>query len=557
MSSTTSCNEHEMDQIDGTNPLNDWNAIGVSCEYEDINKCFENILVQLSEVLTDQIRNFSSAKRGIILGTVRETVRNALVKVKNHLEGREQSTSSSFFDEVQMSVEELREFLPTVSSHSRTLCQIAARLGCELNQAQVTQMAGPSMSEARSADVATAGEEVNDWNNIRSHYTSLKHGENSVQRRNGLHHKSDGPHCVPTAASQKSSRQCSPVSSRESTSDIVKQGTFNGVVEALKAARKNPCDRLRDIKEWESLSKKNGESVVDFCCRMEDLSRKIHPSSEWDFIRGSKLYSCFQHWQNSYYMMAALDAPEGRVYEEVKRVAMRLEKLQFDSNTQLRFQKRGFDRQGSDPQKTPSFNTTSEQAGTLAKSIPKCNFCGKRGHLAADCRKREKPSNHKYRENGHNRNYSDTRNNAAGGSSLVTELDRWCKTVQRKGEDPKLQSGAVGKPSTCEVEIFGITAKALVDTGSVISIIPVGLLKRVREQGVDLDAKAHIVGDGKQRRLFDASGNAMSFLSEITAEVMVIGASTACVHMHVQQSNDDNVFTTATNYFKNSLRGFL
>ncbi|KAK6056897.1 zinc knuckle [Cooperia oncophora] len=239
--------------------------------------------------------------------------------------------------------------------------------------------------------------------------------------------------------------------------------------------------------------------------------------------------------------MAALDAPEGRVYEEVKRVAMRLEKLQFDSNTQLRFQKRGFDRQGSDPQKTPSFNTTSEQAGTLAKSIPKCNFCGKRGHLAADCRKREKPSNHKYRENGHNRNYNDTRNNAAGGSSLVTELDRWCKTVQRKGEDPKLQSGAVGKPSTCEVEIFGITAKALVDTGSVISIIPVGLLKRVREQGADLDAKAHIVGDGKQRRLFDASGNAMSFLSEIKTEVMVIGASTACVHMHVQQSNDDTL----------------
>ncbi|KAK6036368.1 zinc knuckle [Cooperia oncophora] len=207
----------------------------------------------------------------------------------------------------------------------------------------------------------------------------------------------------------------------------------------------------------------------------------------------------------------------GRVYEEVKRVAMRLEKLQFDSNTQ----KGGLDRQGSDPQKTPSFNTTSEQAGTLAKSIPKCNFCGKRGHLAADCRKREKPSNHKYRENGHNRNYNDTRNNAAGGSSLVTELDRWCKTVQRKGEDPKLQSGAVGKPSTCEVEIFGITAKALVDTGSVISIIPVGLLKR--------------------RRLFDASGNAMSFLSEITTEVMVIGASTACVHMHVQQSNDDTL----------------
>ncbi|KAK6061402.1 hypothetical protein COOONC_00938 [Cooperia oncophora] len=156
---------------------------------------------------------------------------------------------------------------------------------------------------------------------------------------------------------------------------------------------------------------------------MEDLSRKIHPSSEWDFIRESKLYSCFQHWHNSYYMMAALDAPEGRFYKEVKRVAMRLKKLQFDSNTQLRFQKRGLDRQDNEPQKTSSFNTT------------------------------------------------------------------------------------------------------------------------IREQGIDLDDNAHIVGDGKQRRLFDASGNSMSFLQEITTEVMVIGASTACVHLHVQQSNDDTLST--------------
>ncbi|KAK6042329.1 hypothetical protein COOONC_20167 [Cooperia oncophora] len=89
MSSTTSCNEHEMDQIDGTNPLNDWNAIG----------------------------------------------------------------------------------------------------------AQVTQMAGPFNLSRREPKRRCA-----------------------PQRRNGLHHKSDGPHCVPTAASQKSSRQCSPVSSRESTS---------------------------------------------------------------------------------------------------------------------------------------------------------------------------------------------------------------------------------------------------------------------------------------------------------------------------------------------------
>ncbi|KAK6010911.1 hypothetical protein OSTOST_24018, partial [Ostertagia ostertagi] len=108
----------------------------------------------------------------------------------------------------------------------------------------------------------------------------------------------------------------------------VREGTYDEIVSALKMARRNPCERLKNVREWEQLSKRPSESVAEFCCRMEDLSRRIHPSSEMDFIRGSKLYSCLQHWQNSYHMLAALDVPDGNIYTEVKRVAMRLEKLQ-------------------------------------------------------------------------------------------------------------------------------------------------------------------------------------------------------------------------------------
>ncbi|VDP58268.1 unnamed protein product, partial [Heligmosomoides polygyrus] len=78
--------------------------------------------------------------------------------------------------------------------------------------------------------------------------------------------------------------------------------------------------------------------------------------------------------------------------------------------------------------------------------------------------------------------------NAESGNSLVAQLDEWCKTVQQHGNN------VAAKPSV------------------------VGLLNQARKYGTDLDQKARIVGDGKQRTLFDASGNAMSFVSEIVTE---------------------------------------
>uniref|UniRef100_A0A7I4XWQ3 CCHC-type domain-containing protein n=1 Tax=Haemonchus contortus TaxID=6289 RepID=A0A7I4XWQ3_HAECO len=244
-------------------------------------------------------------------------------------------------------------------------------------------------------------------------------------------------------------------------------------------------------------------------------------------------------------MLAALDASEGTVYAEVKRVAMRLEKLQgnadyIPSSHPVRFQKKFIDRKSVDSQNSMELR----RDGETSQPFVKCYKCGKKGHATADCRLREKPTNTGHRDNGNGGGFNRARNCAAVGSSLVTELDRWCNSVQERGQRLEPQPQAMGKPSTCEnleMEIFGIKAKALVDTGSVISIVSVGLLKRARERGADLDAKACIVGDGRQRKLFDASGDSMSFLSEIIAEVSVKGAGTTRIHMHVQQSKDNTL----------------
>ncbi|KHJ98547.1 hypothetical protein OESDEN_01460 [Oesophagostomum dentatum] len=91
-----------------------------------------------------------------------------------------------------------------------------------------------------------------------------------------------------------------------------------------------PADRreevgLKIIQEWDTLAKQSDELVAIFA--MESISRKTHPTEEWDFHLGSELCSCLQNWKGSYHMLAALDSPEGKVYDAVKHVALRLEKI--------------------------------------------------------------------------------------------------------------------------------------------------------------------------------------------------------------------------------------
>ncbi|EYC14487.1 hypothetical protein Y032_0040g234 [Ancylostoma ceylanicum] len=152
---------------------------------------------------------------------------------------------------------------------------------------------------------------------------------------------------------------------------------------------------------------------------------------------------------------------------------------------------------------------------------------------------------------------------ATQGFSRVARRERWSTTrpesnvtriiasvltgVSPRLDDRAAQEGenhrdllprAVGQPCVCNVKIFGVTTKALIDTGSVISIVPVGLLKMARQQGVNFDAEAAKVGSGNERTLIDASGNPMGFLAELVANVRVQEAGKAPVHLHVQRTQD-------------------
>ncbi|EYC38184.1 hypothetical protein Y032_0736g1942 [Ancylostoma ceylanicum] len=88
--------------------------------------------------------------------------------------------------------------------------------------------------------------------------------------------------------------------------------------------------------------------------------------------------------------------------------------------------------------------------------------------------------------------------------------------------------------------------KALIDTGSVISVIPVGVVEKVQRSGVDLDSMATMMGDGEEAQVYNASGDPMEFLMRIATDVKVCGAGSATAQFHLQQSSDE-VFMLGTN----------
>ncbi|KAK6029636.1 hypothetical protein OSTOST_04251 [Ostertagia ostertagi] len=298
--------------------------------------------------------------------------------------------------------------------------------------------------------------------------------------------------------------------------------SFNEVVEELRKARDTPCERLKAESEWKSLRKRDGESVFDFCCRLQSIANRMAPKQCLDFQMGSKLYECLAHWSDSYHMLAALDAPEGRIFEEVRKVALRLERTRKPVQLERRKQWSGHREKGED----------MPAAGQSHRECPQQNessaFKSRKNPTRPSVLPTSRPEQRPNR------------------SSFSTKLKSWCyKIGQRRSTVTK----AYGEPCYCNIGVFGFETRALIDTGSVVSIIPVGLLKLAQERGVDMDRMVTMLGEPNQNQVLDASGNPMKFLMRIAVEIEVKGAKRAKVQLHVQQS-DDTLILLGTNAMK-------
>ncbi|KAK6011348.1 zinc knuckle [Ostertagia ostertagi] len=317
----------------------------------------------------------------------------------------------------------------------------------------------------------------------------------------------------------------------------IQEGSFEDIVEALERARRDPCKKLKKIEEWDRLRKRDCETVEEFCYRMESISREIHSDGDRDFLLGSKLHTCLSDWNDSYHMLTALEAPHGMVYQSVRNAALRLERGREAVRTKL--QSHRYQRQDQIDRAKHSGHGKAENGevvsvdGANGKNVPtrktKCFKCGEMGHYARNCPNANAQVSPPHSNRQKRKSYEEK-----PVGSFSAHLEKWCGAVVNEN-NKEVMTEAYGKPLICRVQMLGMTVDAMVDTGSVVSIVPLGVLLEAKNRRIDLDQLVTIMGDGNSQRVMDASGNTMSFLMLIATEVNVQGAGQACVQLHIQR----------------------
>ncbi|VDL81622.1 unnamed protein product [Nippostrongylus brasiliensis] len=220
---------------------------------------------------------------------------------------------------------------------------------------------------------------------------------------------------------------------------------------------------------------------------MQRIAARMAPGMVMDFLLGSKLYECLSDWKDSYYMLAALEAPEGQVFSEVRTVALRLERMRNAQRT-VKANHWNSRREPTSTSATAKEQPTSSRAHTSSGSQAESQRWENR-----DSAHKAKGGLNKPRE-GPSRKPTGPKNNPTaaanaskpnGRQSFSTHLQSWCLATHTSSS--AVSTKPYGEPCYCKIKVLGVEADALVDSGSVISIMPLGSLKRIKDTNVDLD----------------------------------------------------------------------
>ncbi|VDP44095.1 unnamed protein product [Heligmosomoides polygyrus] len=98
----------------------------------------------------------------------------------------------------------------------------------------------------------------------------------------------------------------------------------------------------------------------------------------------------------------------------------------------------------------------------------------------------------------------------------------------------------IGRKIVAWARLLDTRIPALLDTGSMISIVPVGVLARAKDRGVDVDS-LEVIPARERMPVYDASNNEMQFLGATKISVQLEEGGRSEVAFHITDSPEDEV----------------
>nr|CDJ81915.1 Zinc finger domain containing protein [Haemonchus contortus] len=380
-------------------------------------------------------------------------------------------------------------------------------------------------------------------------------------------------------------------------SSVREQG-FDAVVRELRKllANDSTAGRLRALTELRSLKRRWGQSVADFCVVLEKLGRQANPAcsiKERSLEYAQILLDNLTDWPEHVHLLSTLHRVDPTdAYDAVKELALTMEQSRYmmapigstrkdgwkrrSAAYQQEGRKRDLEARGSrDIGSGDAKPGSGYREGNIQREAPhpipnegvrksdmdggpvrehgrysnghgerrRCYNCQKIGHIGRDCPLKRAQVNQIAEE-------------ASKQTTLQQKVSSREETTQRRrissiisgarslgvkcGSWSKDETPLVGSSMTVEAKVLDLRVPAIVDTGSMISIIPVGILARAQKEGYDVDS-LEVLSEDSIIPVFDASRNRMDFLGAVKIAVELEEGNKVDVAFHIADDKEAEI----------------
>ncbi|RCN33571.1 hypothetical protein ANCCAN_20593 [Ancylostoma caninum] len=292
------------------------------------------------------------------------------------------------------------------------------------------------------------------------------------------------------------------------------------LTDKAKAQADRQTRRLVALGKLRQLRKAETQTVAEFCVELERLSAKAYPEMDEVALattRAQQLYGQLVHWPESYHLLEAMEEQDDSTYDNLKEAAMRVERrrLTLETVKESRFRGGNGEYRETWPQRRQEADQEDKQRATgkwgsqregpstraggddpqeqVRDLRGRCFRCNERGHRAKEC---------KYT------NREELGSRAVGVEDQLQRLTkRGCQEKSSEDKSTNVGLSPFGSRCTTRVEISGRVWTALLDTGSEIFIMPIGIFYQIKKDGGTLQE----VPLDPSKRILDASGRCMRF----------------------------------------------